>query len=457
MSKNTHARDLDVLVVGAGLSGLIAAHNLQQHGYSVQLLEANDFTGGRVRDMVSAHGHVFSLGATWLGPDEEKLPALMAQLGLQTEAQYETGKIVARINGRQWHSPANESVRIGPFPLPTDGVPDDFFAAIKQLNAQCQELSLDAPYAHPRAAEWDAMTAKDWWQQHAQSETGRTLLRLIIEGLIMQEMGKLSYLYLLFIWRSLLSLIVDDRRIKGGPQQIVDWLTTQLIGRIELHAPVIRIEQDEVGVAVHTTRAVYRGSYAIVAIPPHLCAAIAFDPPMPAARRQLTERIEMGKVIKVILTYERPFWRDAGLSGMIITDEAPLDTSFDTSPEDASGHGVLVGFITGKQAQVWRERPAAERKTTTLHQLTGFFGPLAATPLDYIEQDWLAEPWSGGCYCGVMPPNTMALYGSALRDPVGRIHWAGTETATQWYGSMEGAIASGERAAQAVLDRLESE
>ena len=297
------------------LAGLVAANHLIGQGFSVQILEANDRVGGRILDSQSAHGHIFSMGATWLGPDEEKVPALMAELSLETEPQYEAGNIIVRIHGQQWASANNEDIRIGPYPLPADGIPDDFLHAIQTLNTLCQEISPEMPYAHPQASKWDAMTAEDWWRQCGKSDVGKTMLRMIVEGLTFTELEQLSFLYLLYLWRSLVSLIVDDRRIKGGPQQIVHWLAGQLEDRIHLQAPVQAIHQGDGGVEVHTDGGTFEGKYAIVAIPPHLCAQIDYQPLLPEARTQLTGQMQMGKVIKVLAVYETPFGGRRGYQG----------------------------------------------------------------------------------------------------------------------------------------------
>ena len=75
-------------------------------------------------------------------------------------------------------------------------------------------------------------------------------------------------------------------------------------------------------------------------------------------------------------------------------------------------------------------------------------------PLDFVEKNWMEETWTRGCYVGVMGPGVMTAWGAALRAPCGRIHWAGTETATEWMGYIEGAIQSGERVAEEVDKRL---
>jgi monoamine oxidase len=161
----------------------------------------------------------------------------------------------------------------------------------------------------------------------------------------------------------------------------------------------------------------------------------------------------MGATIKCVATYEEPFWREQGYSGFVLADDGVVGFVFDDSPADATT-GALVGFVVANEARIWSERDASERRERVLADFARYFGSRAAEPVEYVERAWSNEPWSGGCYAGNMTPGTMTGYGEVLREPVGRIHWAGTETATQWCGYMDGAVRSGERAAREVSGRL---
>jgi monoamine oxidase len=158
----------------------------------------------------------------------------------------------------------------------------------------------------------------------------------------------------------------------------------------------------------------------------------------------------MGAVIKVHVVYAEPFWRSDRLSGQAIGDVGPVRLTFDNSPPDGDV-GVLVGFLEADDARRWNGRTVQDRRAAVLECLVRFFGERAATPLRYHERSWLDEEFSRGGYVGIMAPGTWHVYGPALREPVGPIHWAGTETASVWNGYMDGAIRSGEAAAAAVL------
>jgi monoamine oxidase len=170
---------------------------------------------------------------------------------------------------------------------------------------------------------------------------------------------------------------------------------------------------------------------------------------MPEARDQLTQRVPMGATTKVIAVYARAFWRERGLSGEAVGDRGPVRLTFDDSTHDGS-QAALLGFIAGDDARNFARLDAAERRAQALASFARYFGDEAKSPSAYVEKDWAADPWSGGCPVGLMGPGTLTRYGAALREPVGRIHWAGTETSTIWCGYMEGAVLSGERAANEV-------
>jgi monoamine oxidase len=188
-------------------------------------------------------------------------------------------------------------------------------------------------------------------------------------------------------------------------------------------------------------------------VPPTLAGRIASDPPLPALRDGLSQRMAQGSVVKCMAIYERPFWRERGLSGALTSVTGPVSVGFDNSPPDGS-LGVLLGFLEGRAARAAADLTRPERRELVAECFGRIFGPEAAEPIDYVDRAWGAEEWSRGCYGGFMPPGAWTSVGPALRRPTGPIHWAGTETALVWNGYMEGAVRSGEDAARAALETL---
>ena len=205
---------------------------------------------------------------------------------------------------------------------------------------------------------------------------------------------------------------------------------------------------------VESDRVTVRARRAIVTILPALTAAIDFSPALPGPRAQLIQRMPHGTLIKAEALYDRPFWRDSGLSGQALSDTGPARTTFDNSPPDGRP-GVLFGFIGGHDARVWMQRSARARRAAVLENFATYFGDRARRPRSYIEDDSAAdEPWIRGCPTAVLPPGVLSDFGPAIRARIGRVHWAGSETSTFWYGYMDGAVRSGERAAREVLAKL---
>jgi monoamine oxidase len=202
-----------------------------------------------------------------------------------------------------------------------------------------------------------------------------------------------------------------------------------------------------------TPKGEWRGRYAVVTAPPPLASRIQYDPPMPALRDGLTQRMPMGCVIKVHVAYARPFWRERGLTGLVLSDRTEFGPWFDHSPRKGPGGG-LVGFFDGGPAQRWADRPPQERRAKVLEDIALYFGEAALTPVDYLEEVWTQAPTHRGGYVAAPGPGVITAFGPALLAPVGRIHWAGTETAEAWVRYIDGAIRSGERVAQEVGSRL---
>jgi monoamine oxidase len=223
--------------------------------------------------------------------------------------------------------------------------------------------------------------------------------------------------------------------------------------RVVLGSPVRRIKQGGRSVTVESGRAIVSAKRVIVAIPPTLCQRIEFSPALPASRDRLTQNWPMGSVVKCEAVYDKPFWRDDGLTGQVVSDASPVKITFDNTPASGS-RGVMLGFIEGRESRVWGQRSAADRRAAVLRNFATYFGDRALKPVSYVEMAWQDELWSGGCYGGNLTPGTLVAFGPAIREPVGRIHWAGTETSTLWAGYIDGAVRSGERAAAEALARL---
>ncbi|WP_275976870.1 flavin monoamine oxidase family protein [Polyangium aurulentum] len=442
-----------VAVVGAGLSGLMAARRLTAAGVSVVVLEARERVGGRTLTHTTARGERVDLGAQWIGPTQDRVAKLAGDLGLRTFDQHHAGKKVLSLGGTvtTYKSSIPSLSLIGAV---------DLGITIQRIESLVKEVPADDPLKARKAAEWDGMTVETWQRRNIQTRGARALLDTAVRAVFAAEPSELSLLFFLYYLRQgggLMRLTeiqngAQQTRLVEGFQEISKRLAAELGERVVLGAPVRTIRQEEGGCVVVSQRGEVRCERVIVAIPPALSGRIEYEPELPAARDQLTQRMPMGSVIKCVAFYDAPFWRTAGYSGEALGDSGAVKLVFDDSPEDGA-HGALVGFIMGKDARALTGKPEARRKAA-IDSFVKYFGPSAASPVDYIDQDWPAERWSRGCYAGIMGPGVLSAYSSALRDPVGRVHWAGTETARVWVGYMEGALEAGERAAGEVLAAL---
>lgn len=445
---------MDVIVIGAGLAGLTAARELVKQGLTVIVLEARERVGGRTLSHTTSLGDVVDLGAQWIGPTQRRIEALCAELGVETFPQHNEGMKILSLGG----SISTYKRSIPSLPLFSLLSLD---RTIRRLDALCKEVPLDAPERAPRAAEWDGMTVESWKRANVSTWRTRAVIDVAVGAVFAAEPSEISFLHFLFYLRSgggLLRLTeitngAQQTRLVTGAQSIAQRMAEGLGDRVVLGAPVRSITQDGEGIAVRTDRGEHLGRYGIAAIAPALAGRIAYDPPLPAVRDQLTQRMPLGSVTKCVALYKKPFWRERGLSGEAVVDRGPIKVVFDDSPADGS-HGALLGFMVGSDARAWGQRSLEARRAAVLGELARLFGGEAEACVEYIEKDWGAEEWSRGCFAGLMPPGALTSFRSALREPVGRIHWAGTETALEWNGYMDGAVESGERAAREVLAAL---
>jgi monoamine oxidase len=467
----TEQLEADVVIVGAGLAGLMAARQLAAAGARPLVLEARDRVGGRLLNEEIGDGKVVEVGGQWIGPTQDRIAELAASLGVPTFATYDEGRDVIEIGGRRAvYSGFDEigpqllrdlSGTISPLALA------DFEQARFRLDRMARRVPLEAPWSSPKARLWDGQTFATWIRHNTATAAARSLLELTTEAVWAAEPADLSLLHVLFYTRSgggFNSLIgtnggAQQDRFEGGSQRIATLLAEELgAERVRLGSPVRRVEHGPEGVVVHAAggsggSVCLRARRAIIAIPPTLAGRIDYDPPLPARRDQLTQRMPQGSVIKTMAIYETPFWREEGLSGQATSDIGPARVTFDNSPPDGSP-GVLLGFLEGRFARRWAAQPAAERRQAILAGHARLFGPRAAEPEAFVERVWAEEEWTRGCYGCLMTTGGWTEYGAALREPIGTLHWAGAETATVWNGYMDGAVSSGERAAAEVLPRL---
>jgi monoamine oxidase len=449
----------DVVVVGAGLAGLTAARQLRSAGKNVLLLEARDRVGGRCFSRpIPGASDVANMGATFVGPTQTKILAVMSELGISKFDTYATGNLL-------WYENGKGTPYTGAIPPADDPVAVVQLGEVilPNIDSMAQTVPLDAPWTAPNAVEWDSMTVDTWAQQNITTDEGRKLFALAVEAILSVEPRDVSFLYFLFYVHSagtVEQLInnagaggAQDFRVTGGTQGIAIKMAAQLGKRVLLKQPVTEIDQSRSGVTVHTKNLSVKCKRVIVALAPHLAGQISYPQGLTGLRTQLTQRMPIGSLIKTIAVYDKPFWRDQGLNGQVTSDVGPVKVTFDASP--ASGTpGVMLGFVDGDDARPLSDMSAAQRQSAALESYVRYFGDQAAHPTLYIDQVWERELYTQGCPVGLTPPGVLTEYGAAIRATQGRIHWAGTETATVWAGYMDGAVQSGQRAAAEVLAAL---
>ncbi|XP_078610498.1 putative flavin-containing monoamine oxidase A [Branchiostoma floridae x Branchiostoma japonicum] len=472
MTEEGPAESVDVVVVGGGLSGLSAAYHLSKRDSSCRILvlEAKGRVGGRTETvpLKGAGGQdTWDLGGMWVGRTQLHILQLLQELGLQTYPQYTRGYTVMQLGSAARVTKYRSDSPIPNMPLHSLIDVQLFIWKVERMRKQ---VPPGDPGSCPHAREWDSMTVETFKQKNLWTQAAKDAVDIacwIVYGVDASRISLLYYLHYTSCAGGLYPLVETTKgsgqelKIKGGAQQVCE-LMVQKIGRqnVWLNQPVTHITQQADGVTVTTAAGrTVQAQRVICSVPPHLAGRIEYSPPLPMERDHLTQNMPVGHTIKYVATYRRAFWRDRDFSGEVVAydrtadvdgcDTGPIQIAYDNTT--GNGNPGLVAFMCANYAKQWASRSIEQRKAAVLKKFAEYFGEEAYDPLDFAEKDWGTEPYNGGCPISIMGPGVITNFIPALRRPCGRIHWAGTETASLWCGFMNGAVQSGIRAAVEVL------
>ncbi|MFJ9315510.1 flavin monoamine oxidase family protein [Pimelobacter simplex] len=425
-----------VAVVGAGMAGLVAARELTRRGVDVLVLEANDRPGGRMLAETSVLGSRLDLGGQWLGHGHRRFAALAAELDAPT-FRMRTPRRPGLVDGAGVVGLAHPATLtalavVARWALAArTGAPDRWERrtladAIARVPGRRAQRILEVVAGVASTADLDRFTP------HALASTARVQGGLV--AMLTTRGGAQD------------SLLVD------GAGVLVERIAADLGPRLRTGCAVTAIERDADGVTLRTTAGDVRAAKVVVTVPPPTAARIAHDPPLPAWRRAAEEASYLGSVYKAIAVYERPFWRDADREAEALLLGEPGGACFDTSPPDGPGH--LCFLVAGADARALDGLDPAGRRTALLGQLAPHLGAAVLEPAGWHEKAWHLDEHVGGGYVALPLPGSQAGYLPLPSTPDGHLHWAGTETASDHPGYIEGAIESGERVAGEVAAAL---
>ncbi|MEU4341541.1 flavin monoamine oxidase family protein [Nocardia sp. NPDC023852] len=445
--------DVDYCVVGAGFAGLTAALRLEQAGRSVAVLEARDRLGGRTFTEMREDGSWIDRGGAWIGPGQDRIYALMTEFGVPSYKQYTDGAAMMVVDGKQHRYTGTIPWTMSPWAAMNLG------AVFLELGQMCKSIPLEAPWAAKNADKWDRITLAQWLDSNVLSKPAHDLVETAIAGCYTSAASEVSLLFVLYQMASgggpgfVLGVkdAAQDARPVGGMGAIYRPMAARIGDSIHLSQPVRHIDQDADGVTVRSDRMTVRARRVIVAVPLAIAGQIRYEPMLPVDRSFLHQRMPSGSIFKIAAVYDEPFWRNDGLSGQSAAPGSPATITIDACT-DTGRPGVMCVITEGPIAREIGRLDEAERRKAILGELVERFGSKAGSPVDYLEQNWSVERYSGGGMLSHAPTGVLTEFGHALREPCGRIHWAGTESSALMCGWIDGAIRSGERAAREVME-----
>ncbi|WP_284982809.1 NAD(P)/FAD-dependent oxidoreductase [Arthrobacter sp. efr-133-TYG-118] len=447
--------DRDVVIVGAGPSGLTAARELKKAGLSVAVLEARDRVGGRTwTDTID--GAMLEIGGQWVSPDQTALMGLLDDLGLKMYSRYRDGESVylAPDGNRTRYTGAS-------FPVSeTTAAEMDKLTAI--LDGLAAEIGPEEPWAHPKARELDTISFHHWLRQNSTDEEACNNIGLFIAGgMLTKPAHAFSALQAVLMAASAGSFsnltdedFILDKRVIGGMQQVSLLIAAELGNDVVLNSPVRTINWDPAGeghrVTVESERATVNARFVIMAVPPNLYSRVSFNPPLPRRQHQMHQHQSLGLVIKVHAVYSTPFWREDGLSGTGFGADALVQEVYDNT-NHGDTRGTLVGFISDEKADAVFELSAEDRKKKVLESIASFLGEKALDAEVYYESDWGSEEWTRGAYASSYDLGGLHRYGKDQHANVGPIYWSSSDLAAEGYQHVDGAVRMGQAAAARIV------
>ncbi|SNY46903.1 flavin monoamine oxidase family protein [Paractinoplanes atraurantiacus] len=442
-------KDVDVVVVGAGVTGLTAAVRLREAGLKVAVLEARDRVGGRLLTE-TVDGVRLEIGGQWVSPDQTALLAMIDELGLTTYPRYRSGDSI--YIGRDG---VRKTFRGDAFPVPSDTAMEIKRVA-EELDRLAAQMDPLVPWEHPDAGELDQMSFGAWLAEQTDDQEASDNIGLYIgPAMLTKPAHSFSALSAVLMAASaggfahlLDADFILDRRIVGGLQEVPLRLAARL-DDVVLSAPVDKIVWDDSSAVVGD----YRARHVVLAVPPTLVNRIQFVPALPPVQAQMRQHQSFGLVIKLHITYETPFWRSAGLSGTAFSPYALVHEAYDNSNEDVDGddRGILVGFVSDLRADALLALDPGERREKVLSSLAAYYGPEALTPVAYYESPWQADEWTAGAFGTSFDIGSLTRYGRHLRTPVGPLAIVSSDVAGLGFQHVDGAIRMGEAAAAAII------
>jgi monoamine oxidase len=413
----------DVIIVGAGFTGLVAASQLADAGLDVLLLEARSRVGGKVESTVLTNGRRVDTGGQFFCRDMPQLMALIKAHGTTPVMSYADGDTVFR-----------------PPVSPAEGL-----ALWHQVDALRERMIATDPQDPGLAG----LTVAAWVaRQDIPSNVAQGFLRLV-KGLWCRSPDEISFAY----------LASNDRRITNTHSELemflaetMHWLAGRVAAnldhRLKLDARVTHVDHSPDRVTVKVRQELFSARKLVLALPPSMTRRLSFAPVLPDTVSRALAAWSAGEAIKVHVTYARPFWRIDGLSGSVMWQEPQGLYACDASRGDYAG---LIVFIGGPLAEEWHDRPQSELQTFILGLLVDAFGPEAGQPQEVHIRDWVADPWSGGAYSDVIVDLDAADAEDVLNQGAPPVYFASSELSPSFPGYIEGAIVAGKQVAERVF------